>query len=159
MGAKITIDSATLMNKGLELIEAHHLFAVRADQLGVVVHPQQIVHAMVEYADGSVLAQMGSPDMRTPIAYSLAWPRRMYAPTERLDLTTDRHSDVRAAGSGALSGARLGATGLAAWRCGLHNSQCRQRDRRRGLSAAAGFRSTGLRVSSKRRCRRRTRVD
>jgi 1-deoxy-D-xylulose-5-phosphate reductoisomerase len=87
MGAKITIDSATLMNKGLELIEAYHLFAVRADQLGVVVHPQQIVHAMVEYADGSVLAQMGSPDMRTPIAYSLAWPQRMYAPTERLDLT------------------------------------------------------------------------
>ena len=87
MGAKITIDSATLMNKGLELIEAYHLFGMRADQLGVVVHPQQIVHAMVEYADGSVLAQMGSPDMRTPIAYSLAWPRRMYAPTERLDLT------------------------------------------------------------------------
>ena len=87
MGARITIDSATLMNKGLELIEAYHLFGVRADQLGVVVHPQQIVHAMVEYADGSVLAQMGSPDMRTPIAYSLAWPRRMYAPTERLDLT------------------------------------------------------------------------
>ncbi len=87
MGAKITIDSATLMNKGLELIEAYHLFGVRADQLAVVVHPQQIVHAMVEYADGSVLAQMGAPDMRTPIAYSLAWPRRMYAPTERLDLT------------------------------------------------------------------------
>jgi 1-deoxy-D-xylulose-5-phosphate reductoisomerase len=87
MGAKITIDSATLMNKGLELIEAFHLFSVRADQLGMVVHPQQIVHAMVEYADGSVLAQMGTPDMRTPIAYSLAWPRRMHAPTERLDLT------------------------------------------------------------------------
>ena len=87
MGAKITIDSATLMNKGLELIEAYHLFGVRPEQLAVVVHPQQIVHAMVEYADGSVLAQMGSPDMRTPIAYSLAWPRRMRAPTERLDLT------------------------------------------------------------------------
>ena len=86
MGAKITIDSATLMNKGLELIEAYHLFGVRADQLGVVVHPQQIVHALVEYADGSVLAQMGTPDMRTPIAYSLAWPRRMQAPTGRLDL-------------------------------------------------------------------------
>ena len=86
MGAKITIDSATLMNKGLELIEAYHLFSVPADRLGVVVHPQQIVHALVEYADGSVLAQMGTPDMRTPIAYSLAWPSRMHAPTERLDL-------------------------------------------------------------------------
>jgi 1-deoxy-D-xylulose-5-phosphate reductoisomerase len=87
MGRKITIDSATLMNKGLELIEAYHLFPVRVDQLGVLVHPQSIVHCLVQYCDGSVLAQMSSPDMRTPIAYSLAWPERMPAPTERLDLT------------------------------------------------------------------------
>lgn len=86
MGQKVTIDSATLMNKGLELIEAYHLFAVRPDQLDVVIHPQSILHCLVEYSDGSVIAQMSSPDMRTPIAYSLAWPRRMWAPTERLDL-------------------------------------------------------------------------
>ncbi len=86
MGAKISIDSATLMNKGLELIEAYHLFPVEAHQLDVVVHPQSIVHCLVSYRDGSVLAQMAAPDMRTPIAYALAWPSRMDAPTERLDL-------------------------------------------------------------------------
>lgn len=85
MGSKITVDSATLMNKGLELIEAFHLFPVSAGQLDVVIHPQSIVHCLVEYSDGSVLAQMSSPDMRTPIAYALSWPARMYAPTERLD--------------------------------------------------------------------------
>ena len=86
MGQKITIDSATLMNKGLELIEAFHLFPVEAHQLRVLVHPQSVVHCLVQYCDGSVLAQMAAPDMRTPIAYSLAWPERMEAPTERLDL-------------------------------------------------------------------------
>ncbi len=86
MGAKITIDSATLMNKGLELIEAFHLFPVAADALDVVVHPQSVVHCLVTYRDGSVLAQMAPPDMRTPIAVALAWPGRMPAPTARLDL-------------------------------------------------------------------------
>lgn len=86
MGDKITIDSATLMNKGLELIEAYHLFPVGADQIDIVVHPQSIVHCLVMYKDGSVLAQMAPPDMRTPIAVALAWPARMQAPTERLDL-------------------------------------------------------------------------
>jgi 1-deoxy-D-xylulose-5-phosphate reductoisomerase len=86
MGRKISIDSATLMNKGLELIEAHHLFDMAADQLGVVVHPQSIVHAMVEYIDGSVVAQLANPDMRSPIALALAWPRRMPSPTPPLDL-------------------------------------------------------------------------
>jgi 1-deoxy-D-xylulose-5-phosphate reductoisomerase len=86
MGPKVTIDSATLMNKALELIEAHHLFSVGADRLQVLIHPQSIVHCLVYYRDGSVLAQMSCPDMRTPIAYSLAWPERMEAPTERLDL-------------------------------------------------------------------------
>lgn len=86
MGAKITIDSATLMNKGLEIIEAYHLFPVAPSQLEAVVHPQSIVHCLVHYVDGSVLAQMGSPDMRTPISLALAWPMRMAAPTERLDL-------------------------------------------------------------------------
>ncbi|MGQ0456824.1 MAG: 1-deoxy-D-xylulose-5-phosphate reductoisomerase [Hyphomicrobium sp.] len=86
MGAKVTIDSATLMNKGLELIEAFHLFPVGVDALACVVHPQSIVHCLVSYTDGSVLAQMAPPDMRTPIAVALAWPRRMSAPTEKLDL-------------------------------------------------------------------------
>lgn len=86
MGAKITIDSASLMNKGLELIEAYHLFPVEVDQLDCIVHPQSIVHCLVTYRDGSVLAQLSCPDMRTPIALSLAWPYRMTAPTERLDL-------------------------------------------------------------------------
>ena len=87
MGAKVTIDSATLMNKGLELIEAFHLFPVGVDALDCVVHPQSIVHCLVSYKDGSVLAQMAPPDMRTPIAVALAWPRRMAAPTDKLDLT------------------------------------------------------------------------
>lgn len=87
MGAKITIDSATMMNKGLEMIEAYHLFPVAPDQLKVVVHPQSIVHCLVNYCDGSVVAQMAVPDMRTPIAYALSWPYRMSAPTKRLDLS------------------------------------------------------------------------
>ena len=79
MGRKITIDSATMMNKGLELIEAHYLFTLQPDELDVVVHPQSIVHSLVSYRDGSVLAQLGVPDMRTPIAYALSWPDRMHA--------------------------------------------------------------------------------
>ena len=88
MGAKISVDSATLMNKGLELIEAHHLFPVGVDRLDVIVHPQSVVHSMVEYVDGSVLAQLGSPDMRIPIAYALAWPERVATPATRLDLAS-----------------------------------------------------------------------
>jgi 1-deoxy-D-xylulose-5-phosphate reductoisomerase len=86
MGAKISVDSASMMNKGLELIEAFHLFPVREDQIDILVHPQSVVHSMVSYIDGSVLAQLGSPDMRTPIAYALAWPQRMDAPSPKLDL-------------------------------------------------------------------------
>ncbi len=86
MGAKISVDSATMMNKGLELIEAGHLFDVAADQVEIIVHPQSVIHSMVVYLDGSVLAQLGSPDMRTPIAHTLAWPKRMPAPVQRLDL-------------------------------------------------------------------------
>ncbi len=86
MGAKISVDSATMMNKGLELIEAHHLFGLADTRIEILVHPQSVVHSMVAYSDGSVLAQMGQPDMRTPIAYTLAWPQRMAAPVERLDL-------------------------------------------------------------------------
>jgi 1-deoxy-D-xylulose-5-phosphate reductoisomerase len=86
MGAKISVDSATMMNKGLELIEAYYLFGLPEDRIDILVHPQSIIHSMVAYVDGSVLAQLGTPDMRTPIAYTLAWPKRMVAPSPRLDL-------------------------------------------------------------------------
>ncbi len=86
MGAKISIDSATMMNKGLELIEAFHLFPVDHEQIDILVHPQSVIHSMVEYIDGSVLAQLGSPDMRTPIAYALGWPDRIAAPSIPLRL-------------------------------------------------------------------------
>ena len=86
MGAKISVDSATMMNKGLELIEAHHLFGLPGERIDIVVHPQSVIHSMVEYVDGSVLAQLGSADMRIPIAHALAWPERMDTPAQRLDL-------------------------------------------------------------------------
>lgn len=88
MGAKISIDSATMMNKGLELIEAYYLFRMPEEKIEILVHPQSVIHSMVAYCDGSVLAQLGSPDMRTPIAYALAYPDRMPAPSPRLDLAT-----------------------------------------------------------------------
>jgi len=86
MGAKISVDSATMMNKGLEMIEAFHLFPVAVDAIEVLVHPQSVIHSTVSYVDGSVLAQLGTPDMRTPIAYALAWPQRMAAPSAVLSL-------------------------------------------------------------------------
>jgi 1-deoxy-D-xylulose-5-phosphate reductoisomerase len=88
MGAKISVDSASMFNKGLELIEAHHLFDMPEDKIDIVVHPQSVIHSLVAYVDGSVLAQLGSPDMRTPIAYALGWPNRISAPAPRLDLAT-----------------------------------------------------------------------
>ena len=87
MGAKISIDSATMMNKGLEIIEAAYLFELPESMIDVVVHPQSVIHSMVEYADTSVLAQLGTPDMRTPIAYALAWPKRMKTPSQHLDFS------------------------------------------------------------------------
>jgi 1-deoxy-D-xylulose-5-phosphate reductoisomerase len=86
MGGKITVDSATLMNKGLELIEAHHLFGTPYGGIEVVVHPQSIVHALVRLCDGATLAHLGHPDMRVPIAYALAWPERVEVPVRPLDL-------------------------------------------------------------------------
>jgi len=86
MGAKISVDSATMMNKGLEVIEAHYLFGLPSPRIDIVVHPQSVIHSLVEFVDGSVLAQLGAPDMRIPIAYALAWPERMDTPAERLDL-------------------------------------------------------------------------
>jgi 1-deoxy-D-xylulose-5-phosphate reductoisomerase len=88
MGRKISLDSATLMNKGLELIEAHFLFALPPEKLAVVVHPQSIVHCLVSYADGATMAHLSAPDMRTPIAHALGWPRRIASPSRRLDLAT-----------------------------------------------------------------------
>ncbi|WP_421993918.1 1-deoxy-D-xylulose-5-phosphate reductoisomerase [Roseococcus sp.] len=96
MGAKISIDSATMFNKGLELIEAARLFPVRPDQLGVLIHPQSAVHGLVQYADGSLLAQLGTPDMRTPIASCLAWPDRMSVDVARLDLAALSRLDFSA---------------------------------------------------------------
>jgi 1-deoxy-D-xylulose-5-phosphate reductoisomerase len=87
MGAKISVDSASMMNKGLELIEAYHLFDLPEDQIDILVHPQSVIHSMVTYIDGSVLAQLGTPDMRTPIAYALGWPKRMSAPCKKLNFT------------------------------------------------------------------------
>jgi 1-deoxy-D-xylulose-5-phosphate reductoisomerase len=96
MGAKISVDSATLMNKGLELIEAHYLFGLPSDRIDILIHPQSVVHSMVEFVDGSVLAQLGSADMRIPIAYALAWPERMATPAQRLDLAAIARLDFEA---------------------------------------------------------------
>ena len=98
MGQKITIDSASMMNKGLELIEAHHLFALSPDEIDVLVHPQSIVHGLVEFPDGSVMAQLGAPDMRIPIAHCLAWPDRIDGPRRRARSRQDRPADLRGAG-------------------------------------------------------------
>jgi 1-deoxy-D-xylulose-5-phosphate reductoisomerase len=118
MGAKISVDSATLMNKGLELIEAHILFGLPPDKLDVVVHAQSAVHCLVAYADGSVLAHLSAPDMKTPIAHALAWPKRMMSPSRRLDFTefsqfTFEKPDIQrfpqpSAGESVLAGRRCG---------------------------------------------------
>jgi 1-deoxy-D-xylulose-5-phosphate reductoisomerase len=96
MGAKISVDCATLMNKGLELIEAFHLFPLDVDGFDVVIHPQSVIHSLVEYVDGSVLAQLGAPDMRIPIAHTLAYPERMATPCQRLDLVAIGKLDFEA---------------------------------------------------------------
>jgi 1-deoxy-D-xylulose-5-phosphate reductoisomerase len=96
MGAKISVDSATMMNKGLELIEAHYLFGLPSERIDILVHPQSVVHSMVEFIDGSVLAQLGSADMRIPIAYALAWPERMATPAQKLDLAAIARLDFEA---------------------------------------------------------------
>ena len=114
MGRKISVDSATMMNKGLELIEACWLFHCRADQVQIVVHPQSVVHSMVEYVDGSVLAQLGNPDMRTPIAHGLAWPERMDAGVSSLDLIATARLDFEAPDPQRFPCLRLAAEAIAA---------------------------------------------
>jgi 1-deoxy-D-xylulose-5-phosphate reductoisomerase len=96
MGAKISVDSATCMNKGLELIEAHYLFGLPSARIDILIHPQSVIHSMVEFIDGSVLAQLGTPDMRIPIASALAWPDRIETPAQRLNLATIKRLDFEA---------------------------------------------------------------
>jgi 1-deoxy-D-xylulose-5-phosphate reductoisomerase len=96
MGRKISVDSATLLNKGLEVIEAHHLFGLPAERIDVVVHPQSVIHSLVDYVDGSVLAQLGNPDMRTALAYGLAWPERIDSGVAPLDLAALARFDFEA---------------------------------------------------------------
>ncbi len=98
MGAKISVDSATMMNKGLELIEAHYLFGLPDEQIEILVHPQSVIHSMVAYRDGSVLAQLGSPDMRTPIAYALGWPQAHRGAGGPFGLRQGQAADLRSAG-------------------------------------------------------------
>ncbi len=96
MGRKISVDSATMMNKGLEVIEACWLFSAQPEQIEVVLHPQSVIHSLVEYVDGSMLAQLGNPDMRTPIAYALAWPKRIFSGVPRLNLVDVAQLDFEA---------------------------------------------------------------
>ncbi|TLF49768.1 1-deoxy-D-xylulose-5-phosphate reductoisomerase [Halomonas urmiana] len=114
MGRKISVDSASLMNKGLELIEACWLFDARPDQVQVVVHPQSVIHSMAAYSDGSVIAQLGNPDMRTPIAYGLAWPERIEAGVEALDLFRVARLDFEPADESAFPCLRLAREAMAA---------------------------------------------
>ena len=125
MGAKISVDSATMMNKGLELIEAHHLFGLPSDRIDILVHPQSVIHSMVEYVDGSVLAQLGSPDMRIPIAHALACPERMETPAEKLDLARIGACRSKRPTS-SVSRAASGAGGARGWRRRANRAQCRQ---------------------------------
>jgi 1-deoxy-D-xylulose-5-phosphate reductoisomerase len=114
MGAKISVDSATMMNKGLELIEARYLFGLTSDRIDIVVHPQSVVHSLVEFVDGSVLAQLGSPDMRIPIACALAWPERLETQARRLDLAAISRLDFEAPDLGRFPALRVARQALEA---------------------------------------------
>ena len=131
MGRKITIDSASMFNKGLEIIEAYHLFDLEPDQIEVLVHPQSIIHGLVEFSDCSVIAQMGAPDMRTPIAHCLAWPERIDGPAKKLDLAAHRATDLRGAGPGTVPFAAAGAGSAAGRRRHADRLQRGQRGRGR----------------------------
>ena len=135
MGPKITIDSATMMNKALEVIEASVLFDLPADQIGVYIHPQSIVHSLVEFVDGSVLAQLGVPDMRLPIAYALAYPRRLPLSSPPLDLCRIGPAHLRASGSDPVPGTGPGIRRGALRRHHACGAQRRQRNGRGRLSS------------------------
>ena len=133
MGNKISIDSATMMNKGLEVIEAHHLFSMPADRIDILIHPQSIVHSMVEYVDGSIIAQLSTTDMKFPIQYALLYPERVVAPFARLDLAKIRNLEFQPVDS-----RRFPAVALAYDACRAGGSmpgraQRRERDRGRAL--------------------------
>ena len=146
MGRKISVDSATLMNKGLEVIEAHWLFGAGADQIEVVVHPQSIVHSLVEYADGSTLAQLGNPDMRTALAHALAWPERIDAGVAPLDLFKLGHAEFRGAGSRHLPLPRSRLSRACRRWYRADHTECRQRSCRRRFSAGRAPVSGELRL-------------
>ena len=132
-GAKISIDSATLMNKALEIIEAHFLFHMPSEKIDVLVHPQSVIHSMVEYEDGSVLAQMGTPDMRTPIGYTLAWPERMATPAAKLDLAKLGQLTFENPDPEKIPGFAFCARGDEKRRHRARDAERRQRSRRAGL--------------------------
>ena len=133
MGRKISVDSATMMNKALEVIEARHLFGVPPEQIEVVIHPQSVVHSMVQFTDASVIAQLGTPDMRVPIAVGLAWPERIESGAARLDFRQMAALTFDAPDAALLSRAWSGLA-CAARRAGHHRgAECRQRGRGRGL--------------------------
>ena len=157
MGRKISVDSATMMNKGLEVIEAHWLFGAAIDAIEVVIHPQSVIHSLVEYVDGSVLAQLGNPDMRTPIAQALAWPERIDAGVVPLDLARIGTLDFATPDAD-----RFPCLGLAycgsAGRWDRHRGpQCRQRSCGggvpRGAHRVSGHRG-GVRTNAGKRCPR-----
>ena len=126
MGAKISVDSATLMNKGLELIEAHYLFGLPSDRIDILIHPQSVIHSMVEFIDGSVLAQLGTPDMRIPIAYALAWPDGSKRPRSGSTSRPSRRLDFEAPDLDALSRAPARPRRARSGRRGADRAQRRQ---------------------------------
>ncbi len=148
MGRKITIDSATLMNKGLEVIEAHWLFGVRPDQIDVVVHPQSVVHSMVELVDGSVIAQLGVTDMRLPIQYAFSYPERWPAPLPSLDLDARRPARVRRPGHRGVSLPGPGVSRARGRAQPAGRAERRERGRGRRVPGADGWRSPPSRGSS-----------
>ncbi len=133
MGPKITVDSATMMNKALEIIEARWLFDLRPDQIEVMIHPQSIVHSMVEFVDGSVLAQMGPPDMKLPIQYALTYPQRLPGVAAKMDWRRAMTLGIRAARSGSFSGLAAGHGSGRGGRHGGGRAQCGQRSGRGGI--------------------------
>ena len=130
MGRKITVDSATMMNKALEIIEARWLFDLRPEQIEVVVHPQSVVHSLVEFCDGSVVAQLSPPDMRLPIQYALTWPERNLRPAKRLDFSQAFRLDFEPPDAAAVSGLTIGRGGGPPGRHGGRGAECRKRSGR-----------------------------
>ena len=137
MGRKITINSASMMNKGLEMIEASYLFALAPDEIDVLVHPQSIIHGLVEFSDRSVMAQLGAPDMRTPIAHCLGWPERIDGPAAKLDLAKIGQLTFEAPDSVRFPALRLAYDALRTGGGADHGVQRRQRGRGRGVHRTA----------------------